>query len=72
MIKQDNQDVELDAPIPGQSLTAPLGDRPWQKPAVYPTPDEALAFYIDRITRPKQATKMFSLLENGVSNTTIL
>ena len=41
-----------------QSLTAPLGDRPWQKPAVYPTPDEALAFYIDRITRPKQATKM--------------
>ena len=23
----------------GQSLTAPLGDRPWQKPARFSTPD---------------------------------
>ena len=72
MIKRDNPDVELDAPIPGQSLTAPLGDRPWQKPARFPTPDEALAFYIDRITRPKQATRMFSVLENGVPVETLV
>ena len=72
MIKKDSPDVELDAPIPGQSLTAPLGDRPWQKPARFSTPDEALAFYVDRITKPKQAMKMFSILENGVPVETLV
>ena len=30
MLQKDRDNVALDAPIPGQSLTAPLGDRPWQ------------------------------------------
>ena len=30
-IKQDSPEAPLNAPIPGQSLTAPLGDRPYQK-----------------------------------------
>ena len=66
MVKQDRDNVPLDAPIPGQSLTAPLGDRPWQKPAKFPKPDMALAFYVDRITKPERANELLDLLENGV------
>lgn len=71
-IKQDSSEVSMDAPIPGQSLTAPLGDRPWQKPARYSTPDEALAFYIDRITRPERANELLDILDNGVPVNTLV
>ena len=33
MLQKDRDNVALDEPIPGQSLTAPLVDRPWQNPA---------------------------------------
>jgi hypothetical protein len=71
-IKQDSPDAPLDAPIPGQSLTAPLGDRPWQKPARYSNPDEALAFYVERITKPKRANELLDILENGVAVDTLV
>jgi len=66
MAQQDRANVPLDAPIPGQSLTAPLGDRPWQKPARFSQPDVALAFYVDRITKEERANNMLDILENGV------
>ena len=66
MVQQDRANVSLDAPIPGQSLTAPLGDRPWQKPARFSQPDVALAFYVDRITKEERANNMLDILENGV------
>ena len=66
MAQQDRDNVPLDAPIPGQSLTAPLGDRPWQKPARFSQPDVALAFYVDRITKEDKANNMLDILENGV------
>jgi len=66
MAQQDRANVSLDAPIPGQSLTAPLGDRPWQKPARFSQPDVALAFYVDRITKEDKANNMLDILENGV------
>ena len=65
-IKQDSPDLPINAPIPGQSLTAPLGDRPWQKPARFSQPDVALAFYVDRITKEDRANNMLDILENGV------
>lgn len=71
-IKQDSPDAPLNAPIPGQSLTAPLGDRPWQKPARYSNPDEALAFYVERITKPKRANELLDILENGVAVDTLV
>ena len=43
MLKRNEPAPALDAPIPGQSLTAPVGDRPWQRPAALPTPEQALA-----------------------------
>lgn len=56
----------LDAPIPGQGMTAPLGGRPWQRPPQYKTADEALAFYLDRITGERQVSQMLDILELGV------
>tara|TARA_X000001382_G_scaffold95078_1_gene69531 strand:- start:1891 stop:2382 length:492 start_codon:yes stop_codon:yes gene_type:complete len=72
MVKQDRDNVPFDAPIPGQSLTAPLGDRPWQKPARYSSPDDALAFYVNRITRPERANELLDILDNGVPVDTLV
>lgn len=56
----------IDGPVPGQSLTAPLGGRPWQRPPQFTTPDAALAFYIDRISGARQLSQMLDVLEMGV------
>ena len=48
----DTPSPMIDAPIPGQSLTAELGNRPWQKPPQYNTVEEALEYYIPRLTDP--------------------
>ena len=66
MLDKNTPKPALDAPIPGQSLTAPLGDRPWQKPAKFPTPEQALAFYVDRIGQDRQINQIVDLLELGV------
>tara|TARA_R100000988_G_scaffold66139_1_gene33634 strand:+ start:649 stop:1170 length:522 start_codon:yes stop_codon:yes gene_type:complete len=62
----------LDAPIPGQGLTAPLGDRPWQQPPMLPTPEEALSYYVERLTGEEQVPQMLDLLELGVPVDTLV
>ena len=71
MLERDENPI-VDAPIPGQSLTAPLGDRPWQQPARFSKADETLAFYIERITTPRAANQMFDILEMGVPIATLV
>lgn len=71
MLEQD-ENPAVDAPIPGQSLTAPLGDRPWQRPARFSTPDKALSYYIERITVPRNANQMFDILELGIPIATLV
>ena len=61
----------LDAPIAGQSLTAELGNRPWQQPPQYTTVEEALEFYIPRLTDPDNLNDLLDVMENGVPLTTI-
>ena len=56
----------LDAPIPGQGLTAPLGGRPWQRPPQFNTAEAALAFYLDRISGDRQVSQMLDVLELGI------
>ena len=68
----DRENVSFNAPVPGQSLTAPLGDRPWQKPARLSTPDEALAFYVERMTKTDRANELLDILENGVPVDTLV
>jgi hypothetical protein len=64
-------EVMIDAPIAGQSLTAELGNRPWQKPAQYTTVEEALDFYIPRLTDVDTQDDLMNVIELGIPLTTI-
>ena len=66
-----NIEPELDAPIPGMSLTHELGNRPWQTPPELPTLEDAIDFYIPRIGNPKSISQVLALLESGVPLTSI-
>jgi len=53
------------APIPGQALSAELGSRPWQQPARYSNPEDALEFYAEKITDPSINDSLLDALEMG-------
>lgn len=61
----------IDAPIAGQSLTAELGNRPWQQPSQYDTVEEALEFYIPRLINPDMLEDLLDVMETGIPLTTI-
>lgn len=61
----------FDAPIPGMSLTAELGGRPWQQPAQYTTVDETIEYYMSRMTSEEFMEQLVDLMETGVPVTTI-
>lgn len=63
--------VPFDAPIPGQSLTAELGSRPWQQPAQYTTVEEALDYYIPRLESEEVSSQLLDVLEMGIPVTTV-
>ena len=67
IIRKDRMDLKMvetlepmiDAPIAGQSLTAELGNRPWQQPPQYTTVEEVLEFYVPRLTNPEMLDDLF-------------
>ena len=61
----------FDAPIPGMSLTHALGDRPWQQPAQFPTVDDAIEYYMSRMTNEEFMMQLVDVLEMGVPVTTL-
>lgn len=61
----------FDAPIPGMALTAELGGRPWQSPPQYVTVEEALEYYIPRLTADEVAGQMLDVLEMGIPVTAL-
>jgi len=61
----------LAAPIAGQSLTAELGGRPWQQPPQYATVEEALEYYIPRLTEPTLQDDLMNVIEMGIPLTLI-
>jgi len=61
----------LDGPIPGMALTAELGGRPWQSPPQYTTVEEALEYYIPRLTADEVSEQLFDVLEMGVPVTAL-
>ncbi len=67
----DTPSPSFDRPIPGMSLTAELGNRPWQQPPQYTTVEEALEFYIPRLTNPEMLGQLLDVMENGIPLTTI-
>ena len=58
-------------PIPGQHLTGPFGDRPWQNPSQYSTVEEALEFYIPRLMDETFADQLVDVIEMGIPLTAI-
>ena len=62
--------IPFQAPIPGMSLTTEPKNRPWETPPKYTTPEEALSYYIEKLTSPQQAVELLGILELGypVSN----
>ena len=63
--------VPFDAAIPGQSLTAELGSRPWQQPPQYTTVEEALDYYIPRLESEEVSAQLLDVLEMGIPVTTV-
>ena len=61
----------FDRPTPGMSLTAELGNRPWQQPPQYTTVEEALQWYIPRLTNPEMLDQLLDVMETGIPLTTI-
>ena len=67
----DNNEPIFDAPIPGMALTAELGGRPWQSPPQYTTVEQALEYYIPRLTADEVSEQLFDVLEMGVPVTAL-
>tara|TARA_B100001123_G_C15216519_1_gene989456 strand:- start:800 stop:1303 length:504 start_codon:yes stop_codon:yes gene_type:complete len=67
----DNLQPKFNAPIPGESLTAELGSRPWQKPPQYNTVDEAVSYYVKKIQDKDVEDSILDVLELGIPVTII-
>jgi hypothetical protein len=65
------KELQFNAPIPGQMMSAELGSRPFQKPPQYATVDEAMDFYAKRIMSPKLRNNMLDVMEMDVPLTSL-
>tara|TARA_R100001369_G_scaffold74458_3_gene103199 strand:- start:768 stop:1289 length:522 start_codon:yes stop_codon:yes gene_type:complete len=63
----DSDQLNLDAPTPGQSLTTEPGGRPWENPPQFTDTVEVLDFYAGELLQPEQAAKLMEVLETGFS-----
>lgn len=61
----------FDAPIPGMSLTHELGARPWQNPPQYTTVDEAIEYYLARMSTEEFNDQLIDIMEMGVPLTSL-
>ena len=59
------QEVKLDAPVPGMSLTAEPKSRPWRRPYQYNTIDEAVPYYLDLMMEPEFTDGLIEQVEVG-------
>lgn len=59
------QEVKLDAPVPGMSLTAEPKSRPWRRPYQYSTVDEVATYYMDLMMDPRFTDGLIEQVEVG-------
>ena len=52
----------FDAPLPGMSLTAEVGSRPWQNPPKYATVDEVVDHYVTRMVTPSRTEELLDIM----------
>lgn len=60
------EETSFNAPIPGESLVAELGGRPWQTPPKLTTVDEAVDYYMERMSSEEFMEQVVDVLESGV------
>jgi len=61
----------LDAPVPGQSLTAAPRNPPYERPPELSDPDEALMVHLSRLNDPERMEGIVYLVDKGVDVRTI-
>jgi len=66
-----NENIPLDAPIPGMSMTHELGARPWQQPPKATTVAEAMETYLPAFQDEEVVPQMINVLESGIPVATI-
>ena len=64
--------ARLRAAIPGQSLTDEPRGYAWERPPEFNTPEEALRFYIPKITENETMQDILLALENGFPLSTLV
>jgi hypothetical protein len=57
--------AQFQAPIPGMSLMTEPQNRPWETPAKYSAPEDALTFYIEKLTTAQKSSELLGILELG-------
>lgn len=60
------------APIPGMSLTREKGNATWEQPPLYARPEEALAFYMEKLSDEETLEDMLFALEQGLPLSTFV
>ena len=65
------EEPSLSGPIPGQSLTSEVGSQDWKNPPQQNTIEEALQFYIPRMTSDEFHSGLVNVLRMGVPVTTL-
>ena len=55
----------FDQPTPGQSLTTEPGARPWENPAEFSDPLDALDYYTGKLLKPERMPQLVEILETG-------
>lgn len=61
----------LDAPIPGMSMLHEVGARPWQSPPKLTTVDEAVDYYLERMSSDEFLDQLEDVLEMGIPITNV-
>lgn len=65
------EEIPLDAPVPGMSMTHELGARPWQSPPQQTTVQEAIAHYIERMQDDSLTEQIVNILQADIPVTTL-
>jgi len=60
------EESRFSAPIPGEALTAELGGRPWQSPPKLATVDDAIDYYMERMSSEEFMEQVVEVMESGV------
>ena len=68
----DFETSKFSAPIPGMSLTTDPKAHAWEKPAKYADPEEALKYYIDKISSSEVLNKLTDILESNFPATDLV